>query len=44
MAHERLLIRMENDGLLVLEKVRESDPMHVAYNMMVHAMDEKQGT
>jgi hypothetical protein len=44
MAHKSLPIRREYEGLLILEKVGECDSMHVAHNMMVHAVDEKEST
>jgi hypothetical protein len=44
MTHEGLSIIREHEGLLVFEQVRESDPMDVAHDVMVHAVDEKECT
>jgi hypothetical protein len=44
MTDECLPISGENEWLLVLEQIRQSDPMYVAHNVMIHAVDEEECT
>jgi hypothetical protein len=44
MAHKGLLVRGKDKWFLVLEKVRESDSMHITHDVVIHAMDKKEST